>query len=824
MPTYTTRTIDQLEQVNHPTGGEHVLVSVGSTAKKTTINAIVERVGLTDSMKSDIANAKAGVETLNGVVQTLATKQSVEHLSATVDTKATKTELSGYTTIAKHNQDLAAKADVSALAGLATKGEHNTLKDQVDQLNRDLGTKADVSELYGLATKVELSGKVDKEEGKGLSTNDFTNELKTKLDSIANTGEVNLDAYATKQLVQDTKEALEASIASKQDKIDVGSFATTTALTSGLDAKVNKESGKGLSTNDFTNELKAKLDGLQNVDTEPFATKTALGSLETKVEGKQDKVDLRVYNTKADFDQYKTEVTQALQGKVDNSAISPLVTEITSFLKADGSRPLTGNLDAGTNKIIGLKNPDAATDAATKGYVDTTVAASAADTLQQAKAYTDSKPSGGGASLPSATNGQVLQYTNGQWAPVNISQGSINYDISRGSGLVTNGTAFMKNNYNFSNFEFNSSQAYSGYGSFSLTGTNFDVTNDEPIPVDLSGEYEYTFAAKVADATKSSKMYSFVDCLDIDGLQILPQHVTITNFRLARPLKNGDTSVWVNPDDIQKVVREWGNRFNVSTFMYVSNGTYTSQSGFRYPEGTYSRLLLNGRGQAANTTSLNRGTGEWTGLQFSTNLGQELPAGSVVNLSMSGGTYVYWNPELLDHDVPAEWKVYTLRANLGKVLRPWTALIRLGWLCNRGGKGTNTTYISSVQLRQVERTEPVISIRPPDGEMPAPLSRENCDFVARVYPMFTQYEFTAKKQIPATPASSVGRFAFNSAMLARGNKSLSMQLPRGAELYTLQSNQLVFSSSMPIEVGDKAVITIVTDPWSNRMPTNWTVV
>lgn len=36
-----------------------------------------------------------------------------------------------------------------------------------------------------LAGFVDLSGKVDKEEGKGLSANDFTNELKAKLDAIA---------------------------------------------------------------------------------------------------------------------------------------------------------------------------------------------------------------------------------------------------------------------------------------------------------------------------------------------------------------------------------------------------------------------------------------------------------------------------------------------------------------------------------------------------------------------------------------------------------------------------------------------------------------
>ena len=42
------------------------------------------------------------------------------------------------------------------------------------------------------STKVDLSGKVDKEDGKGLSANDFTDVLKAKLEGldIASDGEV----------------------------------------------------------------------------------------------------------------------------------------------------------------------------------------------------------------------------------------------------------------------------------------------------------------------------------------------------------------------------------------------------------------------------------------------------------------------------------------------------------------------------------------------------------------------------------------------------------------------------------------------------------
>jgi hypothetical protein len=44
----------------------------------------------------------------------------------------------------------------------------------------------------------------------------------------------------------------------------LGNYTTTTELNQLLDNKVNKESGKGLSTNDFTNALKDKLEGIES--------------------------------------------------------------------------------------------------------------------------------------------------------------------------------------------------------------------------------------------------------------------------------------------------------------------------------------------------------------------------------------------------------------------------------------------------------------------------------------------------------------------------------------------------------------------------------
>lgn len=74
--------------------------------------------------------------------------------------------------------------------------------------------------------------KVDKVEGKGLSTNDLTDALKAKLDNLPN------------------KEGLSTLLDTKVDKESLPIL---------LDEKVNKEEGKALSTNDFTDESKDRL-------------------------------------------------------------------------------------------------------------------------------------------------------------------------------------------------------------------------------------------------------------------------------------------------------------------------------------------------------------------------------------------------------------------------------------------------------------------------------------------------------------------------------------------------------------------------------------
>ena len=57
---------------------------------------------------------------------------------------------------------------------------------------------------------------------------------------------------------------------------------STYATKEELKKKVDKASGKGLSTNDFTNEYKEKLDGLKNADVDKSYVDTKLGEKAAK--------------------------------------------------------------------------------------------------------------------------------------------------------------------------------------------------------------------------------------------------------------------------------------------------------------------------------------------------------------------------------------------------------------------------------------------------------------------------------------------------------------------------------------------------------------
>lgn len=111
------------------------------------------------------------------------------------------------------------------------------------------GSDVDI-DLTPYALKTEVSEKVDKVTGKGLSTNDFTNALKSKLEGLSNYDD--------------------------------------STINTALSGKVDKEVGKGLSSNDFTSADKLKLQGIEvgaqkNPDLSGYALKTEVNAVEIPV-------------------------------------------------------------------------------------------------------------------------------------------------------------------------------------------------------------------------------------------------------------------------------------------------------------------------------------------------------------------------------------------------------------------------------------------------------------------------------------------------------------------------------------------------------------
>ena len=150
-------------------------------------------------------------------------------------------------------------------------------------------------DLSGYATKVDLLTKVDNVEGKGLSTNDYTDADKAKVDGIDTSISTAVNAAIT--VVVDgapaafdtlreiaewiendgvTATDLASDIAGKADRRELSDYATVVAMTqlegqvlADLSNKVDKVAGKELSTNDFTASYKDQLDNMTTtVDTQ----------------------------------------------------------------------------------------------------------------------------------------------------------------------------------------------------------------------------------------------------------------------------------------------------------------------------------------------------------------------------------------------------------------------------------------------------------------------------------------------------------------------------------------------------------------------------
>ena len=311
----------------------------------------------------------------------------------------TETELSAKGYLTEH-QDISGKANISDLSTVATSGSYNdltnkpTIPNKTSQLQNDSGYLTSIPNEYvtdeelnvkGYLTSIpseyitetelnskgyltqhqDISGKVDKVDGKGLSTNDLTNNLKTQYDkayshsqsahapinaeanvqSDWNVTDVSSDAYIlnkptipnkTSQLTNDS--GYLTSIPSEyitESELNSKGYLTEHQDISG---KVDKINGKGLSTNDYTTEEKNKLSGIEenaNNYSLPIASSTVLGGIKIGnglsidsngvLSSNGESSDLSNYQTKTDNTLTTTDKT--IVGAINELDIESIKTE-----------------------------------------------------------------------------------------------------------------------------------------------------------------------------------------------------------------------------------------------------------------------------------------------------------------------------------------------------------------------------------------------------------------------------------------------------------------------------------------------------------------
>ena len=189
-----------------------------------------------------------------------------------------------------------------------------------------------------------LAGKVDKVTGKGLSTNDFTTPLKNKLDGLSTA--TFRGAYPT---LPDLQAAVPAGNEGDYAHVEVlgtdlvvyhwddvnGTWATGVDLS----GKVDKVTGKGLSTNDFTNVYK----GLVDTAVQTTTFEAAFDALDPVATAAQDHIDAPTNPHPSTFAGIGLD-----GGTTQQSVANSTVTALTAFATSPGFNESAN--DATSNK------------------------------------------------------------------------------------------------------------------------------------------------------------------------------------------------------------------------------------------------------------------------------------------------------------------------------------------------------------------------------------------------------------------------------------------------------------------------------------------
>ena len=249
---------------------------------------------LTDKFENKVANKKSDISgDFTSDTASYPTVQAVKSfISSAISGKANSSDLATVATSGSYN-DLTNKpsipdstSDLTNDSGFLTSSDISGKEDSSNKVTSWSVTTSDTKYPSEKLTKSSLDNKVDKVNGKGLSTNDFTDTYKNAIDGLSDvassgsyTDLTNKPSIpdSTSDLTNDSGFITSSAISGKEDSSNkVTSWTSTTTDThypseklvkDSLDDKVDKVNGKGLSTNDYDNTAKNKVDNLATVAT-----------------------------------------------------------------------------------------------------------------------------------------------------------------------------------------------------------------------------------------------------------------------------------------------------------------------------------------------------------------------------------------------------------------------------------------------------------------------------------------------------------------------------------------------------------------------------
>lgn len=308
---------------------------------------------------------------------------------------------------------------------------------------------------------------------------------------------------------------------------------------------------------------------------------------------------------------------------------------------------------------------------------------------------------------PVAKAGEQLLYAkgDGKWYSkgndgVEAAQASEVYVQSRGTNLVTNGTAFLGSKYNFSAWTYEPTDAPPGaQASFRSAGTNWV---DEFLPIDPAQSYAFSFWHRqvLGDGT----IYSCIQPYDAFGNSIAYVHTTVvagTLTELAADLNPGDTTVQLVS------AANWYNSASAA-YRYLGFWDYVDPGGKLWEPETYTRNVIittNGAwsegGIVGNTITLN-----------APYAGPAKAAGTKVSNMRSGGTFIYPTAAKTPFPVWTSW--YATFGGIKAADEDWgsqrrlpsaVAKVKIGWLLNYNRTVDSISGIGNVSVYPITEAE-----------------------------------------------------------------------------------------------------------------------